>query len=150
MSTSKFRMIKNCLSTKVGIFELSLDRSSSSIIRYRQLIFIFFVKRAMAIFHNFLYFGCHFRIRRRQRSSIVHRSFTRWSCIFWYTIYKHCKWIMLIDPTFINESGHIKTLKIITRTVDFWIPTIKIFLNKKIFWRRLGIMGFFHNLHNNI
>ena len=46
---------------------------------------------------------------------------------------KHYKWIMLRGTAFINKSGHIKTLKIIMRTVDFVIPTIEIFLNKKDF-----------------
>ena len=61
---------------------------------------------------------------------------------FLYAIYKHCKWIMLIGITFINERGHIKTLKIITRTVDFGIPTIKIFLNKKYFGVQLALYKF--------
>ena len=51
--------------------------------------------------------------------------------VFLYAILKHCKWIMFRGPAFINESGHIKNLKIITKTVDFGIPTIEIFLNKK-------------------
>ena len=51
--------------------------------------------------------------------------------VFLDTILKHCKWIMLRGTVFINERGHIKTLKIIARTVDFGIPTIEIFLNKK-------------------
>ena len=38
---------------------------------------------------------------------------------------------MLIGPAFVNDSGHIKTQKRITRTVNFGIPTIEIFLNKK-------------------
>ena len=53
--------------------------------------------------------------------------------VFFYTISKNCKWIMLSDTTFINKSGHIKTPKIITRNVDFGIPTIEIFLRKKYF-----------------
>ena len=47
---------------------------------------------------------------------------------------------MLIVTAFINESGHIKTLKTITRTVGFGIPTLEIFLNIKRFWRTLGII----------
>ena len=57
---------------------------------------------------------------------------------------------MLIGSALLNESGHIKTLKIITRTVDFGIPTLKIFLNKKIFLRIVGIIEILYNLHINI
>ena len=53
---------------------------------------------------------------------------------------KNDKWIMLMGTTFINESGHINTLKIITRTVDFGILTLEVFLNKKRFWRTVGII----------
>ena len=140
MSTSKLSMVKNGLVTKAGIFDPFLNRKTSSNLREWQLNFILLVKRGMAIFYKkFLYFGCHFRIRRLKRSSIVNRAFIR--CPFFkYTIYKHCKWIMLFGPEFINESGHTKTLKIMTRNVDFEIPTLEIFLSKKIFWRTVGII----------
>ena len=59
---------------------------------------------------------------------------------FLYTILEHCKWIIVRSPVFLNESGHIKTLKIITRTKDFGIPTIEIFLNKNIFWCTVGMI----------
>ena len=57
---------------------------------------------------------------------------------------------MLRGPIFTNEIGHIKTVKRITRTVDFGIPTIEIFLNGKVFWCTLGIIDFFNNIHTNI
>ena len=38
---------------------------------------------------------------------------------------------MIQSTAFINEIGHIKTLKVITRTVDFGILTLKISLNNK-------------------
>ena len=65
-------------------------------------------------------------------------------------ISKQCKWIMLLGPALLNDRGHIKTLKIITRTVDFGIPTLEIFLNKKIFLRTVGIIEILCNLHVNI
>ena len=49
---------------------------------------------------------------------------------------------MLIGPAFINESGHIKTLKITTRTVNFGIPTLEIFLNKKYSGVQLALYKF--------
>ena len=141
LSTSKSSMVKNSLITKVGIFDLFLNRSSLSILKYWQLKFFFFVKRGMAISQRtFLYFGCYFRIRRRQNISIIHHAFIIWSCLFWYTIFKHCMWIMLICNVFINEGGHIKNLKIITRAVYFGIPTLEIFLNKKRLRRTVGII----------
>ena len=51
--------------------------------------------------------------------------------IFLDSILIHCKWIMLQSTAFINEIGHIKTLKVITRAVDFGILTLKISLNNK-------------------
>ena len=77
------------------------------------------------------------------------KEFHRSSCLykmisyFWDTISKHCKWIMLLGPAFLNDSGHIKTMKIITRNVGFRIPTLEIFLNKKRFLRTVGIIGVF-------
>ena len=47
------------------------------------------------------------------------------------------------------EQPH-KTLKIITRTVDFGIPTIKIFLSIKIFWRTVGIIEILRSIQINI
>ena len=44
--------------------------------------------------------------------------------------------------------GHTRRVR--TRTVDFGIPTLEIFLNKKWFWRRIGIIEILHNLHINI
>ena len=61
---------------------------------------------------------------------------------FLYIISKNYKWIILIGPELINESGHIKTLKIIIRTVDSGIPTLKIFLNKKNFGVQLALYKF--------
>ena len=57
---------------------------------------------------------------------------------------------MFRGPAFINDSAHIKDLKIITGTVDFGIPTIEIFLNKKLFWRTVGVIETFQNIHINI
>ena len=94
MSTSKSSMVNNGLITKVDIFDLFFNRLSSSILRDRQLKFIFCQTRHGNFHQTFLYFGCHFRIRIRIRSSIVHRAFIRRYCIFWYTISKHFKWIM--------------------------------------------------------
>ena len=37
---------------KVGLFELFLNRSSSSILRYRKLSFNILIKHGMAIFHK--------------------------------------------------------------------------------------------------
>ena len=66
------------------------------------------------------------------------------------TILKHFKWIMLSGPNFINDRGHIKTLKKFTSTVDFGILSIKIFLRKNIFWRTVGVIEILQNIHNNI
>ena len=57
---------------------------------------------------------------------------------------------MLRGPKFINESIHIKNLKIFTRNVDFGIPTLEIFLSKKMFLRTLGVIEYFQNIHFNI
>ena len=57
---------------------------------------------------------------------------------------------MLLGPALLNESGHIKTLKIITRTLDVGIPNLEIFLNKKIFLRTVGIIEILLNLRMNI
>ena len=56
---------------------------------------------------------------------------------------------MLLGPAFLNESGHIQNLKIITRTVDFGIPTLEIFLKKQQF-RTVVIIEILCNLHINI
>ena len=56
---------------------------------------------------------------------------------------------MLSGPAFLNESGHIKNMKIIMKTVDFGIPTIKFFLSIKIFLRAVGIIEILRNLHIN-
>ena len=70
--------------------------------------------------------------------------------VFFYKVSKHCKWIMLSGTAFINYSSHINILKIIMRTVYFGIPTIKIFLNKNILWRRVGVIEILQNLHTSI
>ena len=88
---------------------------------------------------------CYCWIRRGRKNSIVRLAHNRQSRIFCDTISKHCKWIILQGPAFINESGHIKTLKKIARTVDFCIPKIKKNLNKKRFWRTVGIIEILHN-----
>ena len=49
---------------------------------------------------------------------------------------------MLIVTAFINDSDHIKTLKIIMRTVDFGIPNIEIFLSKKYSGVHLALYKF--------
>ena len=133
-------MVKNGHIAKVCLFDLLLNWLPSYIKRYIQLIFSFFVKHVMAIFHKmFLYFVCNFIIRRRRRISIVRRGFIRWFCIFINTISEHCKWIMPIGFSFINERGHKKHLKVIKRTMYFGIPTIEIFLNKKDFGVQLPL-----------
>ena len=62
---------------------------------------------------------------------------------FLNTISKHYKWVMLLGPSFFNDRGHIKTLKRITRTVDFGIPTLEIFLNINRSWPTIGIIYIF-------
>ena len=57
---------------------------------------------------------------------------------------------MLRGSAFINERGHIKTLKIITGLVDFGIPTLEIFLNKKMFLHMVGVIEVLQNIHFNI
>ena len=55
---------------------------------------------------------------------------------------------MLYGPAFINDTGHKKTLKIITMAVDFGFPTIKIFLRRKK-RNTVCIIEILHNLHIN-
>ena len=140
MSTSKLSMVKNGLSTKVCIFDLFLNWSPSSIIRDIQLIFIFLSYMAWQFSQNLYLFWMPFQNQKTMKE--FHHSSCLYKIIlsFLYTIYKHCKWITPIGPAFINESGNIKTLKIIARTVDFGIPTLEKFLIIKRFWRTVGII----------
>ena len=122
LSTSELSMDLNGLSAKSGIFGLFLNSASSWVLgEYQWNLF-------QVWNGNFLYLGCHFIIRRWQRSSIVHRAFIRWSHIVLDTILKHCKWIMVLVTPLLNKSRHIKILKIITRTLDFRFLTLEIFL----------------------
>ena len=57
---------------------------------------------------------------------------------------------MLRGYAFINEISHIITLKIVTRTMEVGIPTLKIFLSKIIFWRAIGAIEILLYLHINI
>ena len=57
---------------------------------------------------------------------------------------------MFIGTALFNEIVHIKTLKIITRTMDSGIPNIEIFFNKKICFRTVCIKEFLRNIHMNI
>ena len=37
-------------------------------------------------------------------------------------------------PAFLNKNIQIKTLKVITMTVEFGIPSVEAFLNKNLQW----------------
>ena len=100
---------------QIKVFKTILKQCIIVVFKRITMHFHLYFKRGAAIF---LFLGFHFRIRRRRRSSIVRHAFIRWSRFFRY----HFKTLQFI-----------KTLKKITKTVDFGIPTIKIFLNKTIF-----------------
>ena len=57
---------------------------------------------------------------------------------------------MILCTTFLNESDHIKNLKLITRAMDFGIPNIEIFLYKNKIWCTVGIIKIWCNLRINI
>ena len=136
MLNTRFSMNCNSFSTKAGLFDLILNIILSLALRDKKCFIIWILNVAPAIF---ICIGCHYRIRGRQRNFIIRLACNRWCGLFWDIISKHCKWIMICGPTFINDIGHKKTLKISTRSVDFGIPTIKIFLNKKWYWCTLGV-----------
>ena len=118
------------LQYRCRVLNLFWNSASYFALRYKQYFFHLELKRVTAIF---LSRGCRGKIRGWRRNSIVHIACNRRSCLFWDTISINFKWIMICGPAFINKSGHIKNLKIITRTVDFGIPNLEIFFNKNNF-----------------
>ena len=128
LSTTGFSMAHTLLSTKGrSFFSLILNSASSFSLIDKQCLLILIINVAQ-IFFLFLDI-----IAESEGDKIISSSILPVpdDLVFFHTISKHYKWIMLLGPSSINVSSHIKTLEIITRTVDFGIPTIKIFLNKK-------------------
>ena len=94
---------------------------------------------------TFLIFGCQFIISRQQRSSIVIIFFLKWSFPSVSNKISNLSIsILVFFLAFMNESGQIKTLKIITRTVGSGMPITYIFFNKKTL---LAYSKHFENLH---
>ena len=135
LSTSKFSVYFNGLITKVVIFELFLNRSSSSIVRDK-IDFIVLSNMAGLLF---TLFWMLFQNQKTTKEFDCSLFLYNMILSFLYTIFKHFKWIMFIGPAFINASVHKKTLKIITRKKDFGIPTLEIFLNKNKFGVQLAL-----------
>ena len=80
-----------------------------------------------------------------------HRSMCLYKMIlpFLDTILKHCKWIMLVGPAFLNESGHIKNSEDNYEDRGSWDPNSQNF-PQQFFLRTVSIIEILRNLHMNI
>ena len=142
MSTSELSMDFNGLGTKAGLFHLFLNSAS------------FWVKKNNNEFSFFQTWNNDFSLtwmpfQNQKTTKEFHRSLWLYKTISYFLRYHFGTFQVDNDswPHILQWARPHKNLKMITRTVDFGIPNLKIFLSKKIILRTVGIIENLFNIH---
>ena len=141
LSKFKFRNEHNGDNTNWGRYFLALNKTSSASKRLPHCLTINSLNLAFLFRPKlFLYLGVVSSLEEDKEVSLL--SFYFWNDLVLlfpikFRISAYGYWFF---SAFMNESGQIKTLKIITRTVGSGMPITYIFFNKKLYWRTASIL----------